>query len=92
VIMKVVSAMNLGENVREQLFELVKTTPPAGLIFPLRDFAHETLAHGYPRELLVEDFEYVRAELRENNDEAREDAVMDVMDFLYGWSASHMKL
>jgi hypothetical protein len=90
--MKVVSAMNLGEDVRQQLFELVETTPPARLMFPLRDFARETLTHGYPRELLLEDFEYVRAELRENDDEAREDAVMDVMDFLYGWSASHMKL
>jgi hypothetical protein len=84
--------MNLGEDVRQQLLELVHSIPPARLMFPLRDFAREKLAQGYPREQLLEDFEYVRAELREIDDEAREDAVMDVMDFLYGWSASHMKL
>jgi hypothetical protein len=90
--MKVVSAMNLGEDVRQQLFELADTLPPTRLIFPLRDFAREKLAQGYSREQLLEDFEYVREELRERNDEAREDAVMEVMDFLYGWSSSHMKL
>jgi hypothetical protein len=84
--------MNLGEDVRQQLLELVHSIPPARLMFPLRDFAREKLHEGYPREQLLEDFEYVRAELREIDDEAREDAVMDVMDFLYGWSASHMKL
>jgi predicted Holliday junction resolvase-like endonuclease len=29
---------------------------------------------------------------RKRRAEAREDAVLDVMDFLYGWSASHMTL
>jgi hypothetical protein len=85
------SAMGLGENVRERLFELVKTVPPAQLMFALRDFAREVLAQEYPREQLLEDFEVVLAELR-GVDERREDAVMEVMDFLYGWSSSHMKL
>jgi hypothetical protein len=87
-----VCAMNLGEDVRQQLFELADTTPPAHLMFPLRDLAHRVLAEGYPRDLLLADFEYLREELRERDDEAREDAVMEVMDFLYGWSSSHMKL
>src|SRR5215207_11390852 len=86
------SAMGLGEDVRQQLFELAHTTPPAQLVLPLRDFARDVLAHGYSYEELRADFEAVRAELREENDELREDAVMDVMDFLYGWSSSHMKL
>jgi hypothetical protein len=84
--------MGLGEDVRERLFKLVDTTRPARLLIPLRDFARDVLAEGYPREQLLEDFEYIRAELRERDDEAREDAVMEVMDFLYGWSSSHMKL
>jgi hypothetical protein len=90
--MKVVTTMNLGEDVRQQLLELVHTTPPARLMFPLRDLAREKLGQGYPREQLLEDFEYVRAELRDREEEAREDAVMDVMDFLYGWCSPHMRL
>jgi hypothetical protein len=90
--MKVVSAMDLGEDVRQQLFELVDTTPPARLMFPLRDFARRVLDQEYPREQLLADLEYIREELRERDDEAREDAVMEVMDFLYGWSSSHMKI
>ena len=76
------------QNVEQRLFELINTTPPARLMFPLRDFAREVLAEGYPREQLIEDFNHVRAELREE----QEDAVMEVMDFLYGWCSSHMKL
>jgi len=59
---------------------------------PLRDFAREVLAEGYPRERLIEDFNHVHAELRQEGREEREDAVMEVMDFLYGWCSSHMKL
>jgi hypothetical protein len=123
-------------DVEAQLLELVYDTPPASLVFPLRDLARDFLAEGHPREELLASFEQVREELRrasraearERNPwernaweeklqhmsrdeaeeyvrefrtqerlrkrlaEAREDAVMDVMDFLYGWSASHMKL
>jgi hypothetical protein len=86
------SAMGLGEDVRQQLVELTHTIPPAQLVLPLRDFARDVLARGYSYEELLEVFEDVRADLREENDEAREDAVMDVMDFLSGWSSSHMKL
>jgi hypothetical protein len=90
--MRVVSTMDLGEDVRQQLLELVYAMPPAGLMFPLRDFAREKLSQGYPREQLLDDFEYIRAELRDSDDEPREDAVMDVMDFLYGWCSPHMRL
>jgi hypothetical protein len=89
---KVMSAMDLGAGVREQLLQLVYTVPSARLVFTLRDFAHEVLVQGYPREQLLDDFEAVRSELREDDEEAREDAVMDVMDFLYGWSSRHSKL
>ncbi len=80
------------QDVEQRILELVDSKPPAGLIFPLRDLAHEALSEGYSREQLIEDFEHVRSELREEGSEQQEDAVMDVMDFLYGWSASHMKL
>ena len=80
------------QNVEQRLYELINTTPPARLMFPLRDFAREVVAEGYPREQLIEDFNHVRAELRQEGREEQEDAVMEVMDFLYGWSSSHMKL
>ena len=80
------------QDVEQRIFELVDTKPPEGLVFPLRDLAHEALVQGYSRDQLIEDFERVRSELRNEGRDEQEDAVMDVMDFLYGWSASHMKL
>lgn len=80
------------QDVEQRIWELVNATPPAASVFPLRDLAHEALSEGYPREQLIEDFERVRSELREEGREEHEDAVMDVMDFLYGWSANHLKL
>jgi hypothetical protein len=123
-------------DVEARLLELVYDTPPAGLVFSLRDLARDILAEGHPREELLANFEHVREELRRRSRaearerdplerhaweeklqhmsrdevdeyvreyrarkdlrkrlaEAREDAVMDVMDFIYGWSASHMTL
>lgn len=79
-------------NVKEQLFELTQNTPTTRLMFSLRDYAQRLLATDYPREQLLEDFERVRAMLRERDEEEREDAVMEVMDFLYGWCSPHMKL
>jgi hypothetical protein len=78
-------------DIAERLLELAYNTPSARLMFPLRDFARDVLAQGYPREQLLADFERVREELREN-DEAREDVVMDVMDFLYDWGPSQTRL
>jgi len=87
------SAMGLGEDVRQQLLRLVHTIPPAQLVLPLRDFARElVVARGYTYEEVLDVFESVRAELREDDDEVREDAVMDVMDFIDGWCSPHMKL
>jgi predicted Holliday junction resolvase-like endonuclease len=134
------------QDVETRLLELVYDTPPAGLVFPLRNLARDILAEGHPREELLANFERVREELRRRSRaeareldlpweehalgeklqrmsrderheywrsdemqeylrefrarenlrkrlaEAREDAVTDVMDFLYGWSASHMTL
>ncbi len=80
------------QDVEQRILELLDAKPPASLIFPLRDLAHEALVLGYPREQLIEDFERVCSQLREEGRDEQEDTVMDVLDFLYGWSASHMKL
>ncbi len=62
------------------------------LMLPLRDVARDALAQGYDKNALIEDFERVRARLDEGGEEECEDAVMEVMDFLYGWCSPHMKL
>ena len=79
-------------DVEQQLLELIAETPPLLLMFPLRKVAGDALAQGYDRNALIEDFENVRARLDERGEEEQEDAVMEVMDFLYGWSSPHMKL
>jgi hypothetical protein len=89
---KGVSTMGLGEDVRQQLLLLTQSMPAHQLVLPLRDFAKDLLASGYSHEAVWEVFESVRAELREEGAELREDAVMDVMDFIEGWSAPHMTL
>jgi hypothetical protein len=80
------------QDVEQRILELANTGPPAALPFVLRDLAHEALLGGYTREQLIEDFEHARSKLREEARDEQEDAVMDVMDFLHGWSANHMKL
>lgn len=78
-------------DVEQRISELVSSTPPARLMFPLRDVARDALAQGYEKDALIEDFESVRVRLDEQGEEEREDAVMEVMDFLYGWCSPHMK-
>jgi hypothetical protein len=93
VIMKVMSTMEyMGHDVQERLFELANKTPPASLVLPLWGLARGVLEAGYPREQLIEDFENLRAHFEHQGEEEREDAVLEAMDFLYGWCAPHMKL
>jgi hypothetical protein len=47
---------------------------------------------GYPRDELYRDFERARGVLERREASGAEDTVMDVMDFLAGFSSSHMKL
>jgi hypothetical protein len=81
-----------SHGVEQRLSELVSSTPPPRLMFPLRDVARDALAQGYEKDALIEDFESVRARLDEQGEEEREDAVMEVMEFLYGWCSPHMKV
>ena len=76
----------------ERLSELANNTPPSRLMFPLRDLAHEALISDYSKEQVIEAFEEVRAQMERQGEEEREDAVLEVMDFLYGWCSPHMKL
>lgn len=78
--------------VTSRIHELVSVGEPGALVMPLRQLAREELRAGYPREALVEDFEHVRAELEERDDEAREDDVVTVMDALTGYCSPTARL
>ncbi len=80
------------QNIEERLLGLARSIPPARLVPELREYARDLLATGYPRQRLYDDFENVRAELRERGQEEQEDAVMDVMDFLVGWCSPGARL
>ncbi len=80
------------QDVHQRLFDVANNTPPASLALILRDLANAALATGYAREQLTEDFEELRAHFKHQGEEEREDAVLEAMDFLYGWCSPHMKL
>jgi hypothetical protein len=52
----------------------------------------QRVAQGRDRESISADLEQLRADLRRNGREDAEDAVLEVMDFLTGWSSPHMKI
>jgi len=58
----------------------------------LRALALRLSARGYDKKALIESFESVRQRLRQEDREADEDAVMEVLDFLTGWCSPHMRI
>jgi hypothetical protein len=58
----------------------------------LRRTVARELESGVPRERLVAQLEDLRADLQANGREDDEDVVLEVMDFLTGWSSPHMRL
>lgn len=59
----------------------------------IRGHAVGLLDAGYTRETLYEEFERARSVLEERGaPEETEEAILDVMDFLVGFSSSFMKL
>lgn len=79
-------------NVPERLSGMTRSIPPDRLVAELHEYARDLLSSEYPRQRLYEDFEAVRAEMRERDEEEREDAVMDVMDCLVGWCSPNARL
>jgi hypothetical protein len=73
----------------ERIWYLATATPAAELAPKVRDFAREQLDAEYPSEQLYVDLIRVQQELSGSSeaDEEREDALLDVMDFLTGWCA-----
>jgi len=61
-------------------------------VHELRSLALRLSSQGYDREALLGKYEEVRQQLRQEDREVDEDAVMDVLDFLTGWCSPHMRI
>ncbi len=58
----------------------------------VRELARRELQHGVSRSEVLGQLESLRLELRGGEKPENEDVVLDVMDFVSGWSSPHMKL
>jgi hypothetical protein len=58
----------------------------------VRELARRELQHGVSRSEVLGQLESLRLELRGGEKPEDEDVVLDVMDFVSGWSSPHMKL
>ncbi len=80
-------------DVAERVADLALAEPYERALLTVRGYAAGLLDTGYPRETLYEDFERARRVLEGRGASTdTEDVVLDVMDFLDGFSASGMKL
>ncbi len=76
----------------ERVLDLALATPADRLTPKLRQYARERLDAGYPNYQLYADFMGAYEKISERDDEEREDAFLDVMDFLTGWCAPGARL
>ena len=76
----------------ERMLNLALATPADRLTPKLRQYARECLNAGYPSEQLYADFMGAYEGISQRDDEEREDAFLDVMDFLTGWCAPGARL
>ncbi|MGI8910969.1 MAG: hypothetical protein ACR2JR_10520 [Rubrobacteraceae bacterium] len=80
-------------DVAERIADLALAEPYSRALLTIRGYAVGLLDTGYNREALYEDFERARSVLeRRGAPEEAEDAILDVMDFLVGFSSGFMKL
>lgn len=78
-------------DIAERIADLAE--PYERALLTIRGYAAALLDTGYPRDTLYEDFGRARSVLsRRGAPDEAEDTVLDVMDFLVGFSSSHMKL
>jgi hypothetical protein len=80
-------------DVAERVADLALAVPYARALLTIRGYAVGLLDAGYTREALYEDFERARSVLEERGaPEEAEDTILDVMDFLVGFTSDFMKL
>ena len=61
-------------------------------VIELRAVVQQMLAAGRSRESLMAELEQLVHELRRQHRQSDEDVVLDVTDFVTGWSSPHMKV
>jgi hypothetical protein len=61
-------------------------------VLQMRDLVRSELEHNVSRSEVLGQLESLRIELRGNGTPEDEDVVLDVMDFVSGFSSPHMKL
>ena len=76
-------------DVAERIADLALAEPYERALSTIRGYAAGLLDTGYPRDEL---YRGVLKRREASGAEEAEDTVMDVMDFLAGFSSSHMKL
>ncbi len=74
-----------------EVYEDVRGRPARGLLFPLRVRA-TSMVEAQGRDKTISIFTQVAAQLRMDGDGEREDAVLEILDFLYGWCAPSARI
>lgn len=72
-----------------QMMSALDSDDPVGA---LRDVAQSLLRKGVSRPAVTARLEQLRAVLREAGRDQEEDTVLDVLDFVAGWTSPHMKI
>ena len=58
----------------------------------LRETAREAIERGESHAEVLRTFDVLRHQLADQGDEEKEDAVLEVMDFIVGWCGPQMRL
>jgi hypothetical protein len=74
------------------LHHLAYSTPDGKVADVLQDQVEKLVRDGYPQDALYEDLKRLVLEMRRDDRDDLEDAVMDVMDVLVGWCAPSARL
>jgi hypothetical protein len=81
--------MAVNEDIFLAFHEALSSSEP---VMRMRDLVRSELEHGVSRSEVLGQLESLRIELRGNGRSDEEDVVLDVMDFVSGWSSPHMQL
>lgn len=81
--------MAVNEDILGAFREALNTVEPGTQV---RALVRDELEHGVPRSEVLGQLESLRIELRGNGLATEEDTVLEVMDFVTGWSSPHMQL
>lgn len=83
------TTMAINEDIHASFHEALASSDP---VAQLRELVGAELDHGVSRSEVLGQLESLRLELRDGGRGNEEDVVLDVMDFVTGWSSPHMRL